>query len=784
MGIALNHISAVLMHVASTEAGMGMSIAVNVKAPFMISSVRTLAGSIVAKIAAMLLIVGCITGTAIWMSHSIFGEFSGSLGRFQEEVVPSLKESSAIFESAGDLGEGLSSILIAGSTEEMNESVASARDGLDRLLASAEGLEGPDAATLLGDIAEVRTGLEEIAAARTDDLSYDEATLDGSDALSAAVSSASARLISIANGAYSKAIGGDPETPIADRMSDLENMALAARLERMLGAVQSVVLTGASADDAEGVAAAQARADELIGDIEALSMVFIDSPETMAAIAEISAHVDPADGILAARKTVIEARGRADVAARVAADKVRSITTIARSISRRSMGEIETASGRLEAAANGGQASMTTIAVISPIVLILATFGAVLLIGRPLIALTKVTERLARGNLAPVEGFSRQGGEIGRMASALTVFRDGMIDQKRMQEEERNREETERLREERELQEREATRAAAEAERQARALEQERVVSSLAEGMRRLAEGDLKVRILEAFPDAYEELRRDFNEAVSTLSRLIGQIVDSVTIIDRSSTEISAATNELSRRTESSAATLEETAAALNELTVSVASAAEGAGQANDIAGSTNGKAETSRKVVDEAVSAMTEIEESSKRIGRIIDVIDDIAFQTNLLALNAGVEAARAGDAGKGFAVVASEVRALAQRSSEAAREINGLISTSNGQVERGAKLVGDAGAALQDIIESVAEIAKNVGEISTSAREQATGINEINAATGQLDSTMQKNAAMTEETTGATQVLMDESRKLRDRVQRFQVDRGVDGYADQRVA
>jgi methyl-accepting chemotaxis protein len=216
---------------------------------------------------------------------------------------------------------------------------------------------------------------------------------------------------------------------------------------------------------------------------------------------------------------------------------------------------------------------------------------------------------------------------------------------------------------------------------------------------------------------------------------------------------------------------LEETAAALNELTASVSSAAENAGKADSVARNTNQRAERSRQVVSEAISAMSQIEESSKQIARIIDVIDDIAFQTNLLALNAGVEAARAGDAGRGFAVVASEVRALAQRSSDAAREINGLISNSNGQIERGARLVGDAGSALQEIIHAVADIAQNVGEIATSAREQATGIHEINTATTQLDATMQKNAAVTEETSAASHALSAEASALRGMVQRFQV-------------
>jgi methyl-accepting chemotaxis protein len=402
-----------------------------------------------------------------------------------------------------------------------------------------------------------------------------------------------------------------------------------------------------------------------------------------------------------------------------------------------------------------------------------------------------------------VTGFDRQGGEIGRMAAALRVFRDGLIERTRLQEEEAEREaaereraareeqqareredaerareeEAERERREREVEElaaREELRAAAEAERQERAAEQERVVAELAEGMKQLATGRLDFRIATAFPEAYESLRVDFNEAVGTLSDLIQQIAESAGKIDLSSGEIAAAAADLSRRTENSAATLEQTAASLNELTASVTSAAEGAGQADTTVQSTKANAEESSEVVRQAVSAMSEIECSSKQISKIIHVIDDIAFQTNLLALNAGVEAARAGDAGRGFAVVASEVRALAQRSSDAAREINGLISDSNTHVERGVTLVDRAGEALQSIIAAFGDISRHVGEIAVSAREQATGITEINAAASQLDEATQQNAAMFEESTAASRILTDEARKLADMVSRFTVSDG----------
>ncbi|MEP1496434.1 methyl-accepting chemotaxis protein, partial [Pseudophaeobacter sp.] len=224
--------------------------------------------------------------------------------------------------------------------------------------------------------------------------------------------------------------------------------------------------------------------------------------------------------------------------------------------------------------------------------------------------------------------------------------------------------------------------------------------------------------------------------------------------------------------TESQAATLEETAAALDELTASVRSAAEGASSVEATMEAAKKEAEISGEVVQSAVSAMTEIEQSSNHIGQIISVIDDIAFQTNLLALNAGVEAARAGEAGKGFAVVASEVRALAQRSSDAAMEIKTLIGDSSKQVARGVDLVGKAGEALDSIVGQVSHISKLVSGIAEGAVEQSTGLNEINTGVTQLDQVTQQNAAMVEEATAAGHMLNADSSKLAELVAIFKLD------------
>ena len=298
------------------------------------------------------------------------------------------------------------------------------------------------------------------------------------------------------------------------------------------------------------------------------------------------------------------------------------------------------------------------------------------------------------------------------------------------------------------------------------------VISALSVGLTSLSEGNLTTEITDNFSDEYAQLKEDFNRAVKNLNSLISTVATGVAQIGTNSTEVAQAADNLSQRTESQAATLEETAAALEQLTASVKSATDGAKKANRVVAAAKDNAEASGEVVQQAVSAMGEIEKSSSQISQIIGVIDDIAFQTNLLALNAGVEAARAGEAGRGFAVVASEVRALAQRSSDAAKEIKTLISESSQQVESGVELVDKAGEALKEILGSVGDIHTLVSEIANSSNEQSIGISEINTAVSQMDQSTQQNAAMVEETTAACHSMSAETDDLVKVVARFKTD------------
>ena len=306
------------------------------------------------------------------------------------------------------------------------------------------------------------------------------------------------------------------------------------------------------------------------------------------------------------------------------------------------------------------------------------------------------------------------------------------------------------------------------------AREQGMVVQALGEGLRRLSQGDLSDDLETAFPEDYEELRANFNLAMSALREAVGLVMQNVDSIRNETTEITSAADDLSRRTERQAATLEETAAALDELTTSVRSAADGADEASEMSAEAQANAKQGGMVASQAVQAMDEIKNSSQQISKITSVIDDIAFQTNLLALNAGVEAARAGEAGRGFAVVATEVRALAQRSSDAAREINTLISDSANHVHQGVDLVDRTGAALSAIVKSVSDISERIADIASSAREQSAGLNEINVAVNELDHVTQQNAAMFEETTAASHALTSEADCLAAAVAKFKLGGG----------
>ena len=312
------------------------------------------------------------------------------------------------------------------------------------------------------------------------------------------------------------------------------------------------------------------------------------------------------------------------------------------------------------------------------------------------------------------------------------------------------------------------------AEREGAAQGQRLAVERLASALAKLAEKDLNCQIADDLPEAFRQLQHDFNSVVTQLAAAFRNVSHAAEGVRSSSKEIATASNDLSHRAEQQASSLEETAAALNQITTAVGKTAEGARHAKDVVGDARGEAQQSSEIVRQAIEAMGKIEKSSSQIGQIIGVIDEIAFQTNLLALNAGVEAARAGDAGRGFAVVASEVRALAQRSAEAAKEIKGLIHASTAQVSEGVDLVTKTGDALGRIEAKVLEINTVVTDIAAGVQEQATALKEVNSATNQMDQVTQQNAALAEQTTAAGHSLSEESEKLTSLIGQFRLPDG----------
>ncbi len=312
----------------------------------------------------------------------------------------------------------------------------------------------------------------------------------------------------------------------------------------------------------------------------------------------------------------------------------------------------------------------------------------------------------------------------------------------------------------------------AEEEAESQKEQSEEVVGLLTRTFSLLSDGDLTCAISTNFPEMHEPLRKDFNKTVNKLHSTIEQILHVAQSITGDANQISRSADDLSRRTEHQAATLEEATASLEDLSNRIREDVEKTRTAETRMRSAREDTERGSATVSDAVEAMAEIEKSSLQISQIIGVIEDIAFQTNLLALNAGVEAARAGSAGSGFAVVASEVRGLAQRSAESASEIKSLIQSSAQQVEKGAELVSQTGAALKTINSEVGDIATLISEITQGISQQSAGLEEINGGVATLDQVSQQNAAMVSESAGASHRLNREATELADLISSFTIE------------
>ncbi len=427
----------------------------------------------------------------------------------------------------------------------------------------------------------------------------------------------------------------------------------------------------------------------------------------------------------------------------------------------------ETLEGRTAAQIAAEKAAVSTANIIMTIVgLMLAaliTATALILQRRVMTPIAKLREcmtALSGGKLSAEVPMTDRKDEVGAMAQALLVFRTAVSGMQSAEESERTRQEIERERAEND---RQKARAAA---------EDNVAIDNLTLALAALAEGDLTYRISAQFAPKTQKLKDDFNRTAEELHNAVVSIMSAIHGVRSSTNDISQAADDLSRRTERNAASLEEAAAALDEITATVKTSSQGAKQASNIVEQTRATADRSGGIMRQAVAAIAQIEKSSDEISQIIGVIEEIAFQTNLLALNAGVEAARAGEEGRGFAVVASEVRALAQRSADAAKQVKGLITTSATHVGHGVELVGATEASLNEIVSQVAQVTNLMSEIAQSSTEQSAGLTEVNTAINNMDRATQENAVMVEQSTAATRTMAGQAEDLGQLVARFRVD------------
>jgi methyl-accepting chemotaxis protein len=413
-------------------------------------------------------------------------------------------------------------------------------------------------------------------------------------------------------------------------------------------------------------------------------------------------------------------------------------------------------------------------ALISALAIAVGVFVAFARVARPVRALVESMDRLAKGERDAPIPFVDRADEVGDMARSVLVFQKTAQENEQLSHDAaRNRASLDAQREEGEK----AQRAAIEGERSV-------VVASIGAALAKLAERDLTHRIAADLPSSYAKLKSDFNDAAERLSEALQAVSAGSEAIRDGASDLSRAATDLSTRTERQAAGVEETSSQLSAITANVRKTSGNVEQARDVVRAARQRAELSSAIVSETVSAMTDIAASSSQMGRIIGVIDEIAFQTNLLALNAGVEAARAGDAGRGFAVVASEVRALAQRSADAAKEIKTLISVAGAQVGRGVELVGNTGRSLEQIALEVAQIDGIVSAIAGSALEQSNNLNGVNGAIGDIERATQDSAAKSDESRAACQSLFQETEDLSRIVSSFRIRaKASDGAARARL-
>lgn len=513
---------------------------------------------------------------------------------------------------------------------------------------------------------------------------------------------------------------------------------------------QSVILALESfvSDSSDQIAVLSDELRPLLAELSAAVEASTDA-QIKSDVAELVTLVCPDTGVPALRLASLSARAEA---ARLTSEAAIQTAEIAGSVSAGLDGvlsQVTSSSSSLLNNLTAARDQMWRVGAGAAALVLLSVLLAWATVVRPLGRVTKLTVRLARGDLSPILGMDRWRGEVGQMVSALKVFRDGMDERAML----------------------EAKRLQAEAESLRRAQEQDHVVGVLAAAFQRLSDGDLNVAIGDDFPEDYGSLRANFNAAIGRLSGLLRAVADLGKRIRASSYEISGTSQDLSNRTEQAAKTLQTTVGELAGLAQSVRESANRVADASKLGSAARHDAEESVTVIRTSLELMNSIADAFQRISAVIGLIDEIAFQTNLLALNAAVEAARAGDAGRGFAVVATEVRTLAQRSSEAAHDIRKVIADSNALVKTGVSATGQAGQSLSGIVDAVIAMADRIEQIAVSSAAQSVTIADVSRVAAQLDENMHYNVARFEETTAASHSLSEEAQALSSRLQDFRL-------------
>ena len=388
-------------------------------------------------------------------------------------------------------------------------------------------------------------------------------------------------------------------------------------------------------------------------------------------------------------------------------------------------------------------------------------FGLSRSLSRPIQALTRSMARLAEGDLdADAPGVERRD-EIGAMARSVLVFKHNAGERRRLEAEA-----------ERQRASLDGERALTAQERAEVARQQEAAIGQLGAALRSLSAGDLQHRLGDGFPARFAAIRDDFNGAVIALAAMIRTVIDAVHTIEAGSRQLTTASLDLAHRAEEQATSLERTEAAMQELDGVISRTADASVKTKVAVTQARSETQDNIAVVTKTVDAIERIKGSSERIGAITGVIDEIAFQTNLLALNAAVEAARAGEAGRGFAVVAMEVRALAQRSADAAKEIKVLITQAAAEVVRGVDLVNESGHAFDRVNARITYIDGGIADIAVRAVDQSSTLKQVNLALTEIDQSTQLNAAMAEEATAACQSLSQECLRLMQMARKFRLD------------